>query len=106
MSLIARLLRMMRRVGGRHNAAGASHHAEPQADAPAIADALRPVGAWSPTHRHRKGGLYRVLAHGILEADRSDAVIYDDAGGTIWVRPVVEFEDGRFERLERAGQDT
>ncbi|WP_458322861.1 DUF1653 domain-containing protein [Roseobacter sp. A03A-229] len=104
MSLIARLLRMMRRVGGRHNA-GASQHPEPLANAPVAADALRPVGAWSPTHRHRKGGLYRVLAHGILEADRSDAVIYDDAGGTIWVRPVVEFEDGRFERLAPAGQD-
>ena len=51
---------------------------------------------WAATHRHRKGGLYRVLGRGILEADRSDVVIYDDVEGTVWVRPVVEFEDGRF----------
>lgn len=54
---------------------------------------------WAPTHRHRKGGLYRELARGVLEADHSDAVIYDDATGTIWIRAAVEFDDGRFTRL-------
>ncbi|WP_298912317.1 DUF1653 domain-containing protein [uncultured Roseobacter sp.] len=54
---------------------------------------------WVATHLHRKGGLYRVLAHGILEADRSEVVIYDDVEGTIWVRPKSEFEDGRFSEL-------
>ena len=54
---------------------------------------------WAPTHRHRKGGHYRVLSHGILEKDRSDVVIYDDAKGQVWVRPVAEFYDGRFEAL-------
>ena len=57
----------------------------------------RPV--WSPTHRHRKGGLYRLVAHGLLEADRSDVVIYDDAEGATWVRPAEEFYDGRFTLL-------
>ncbi len=58
-----------------------------------------PRARWTPTHRHRKGGEYRVLGHGLLETDRSDVVIYDDADGTIWVRPVAEFYDGRFEAL-------
>lgn len=49
-----------------------------------------------PTHRHRKGGQYRLLARGILEADRSVVAIYDDSDGTIWVRSLDEFEDGRF----------
>ncbi len=54
---------------------------------------------WRATHRHRKGGLYRRMCDGILEADRSDVVIYDDADGTVWVRARAEFEDGRFTPL-------
>ena len=57
---------------------------------------LRVDPVWAPTHRHRKGGLYRVLGQAVLEADRTDVVVYDDAEGTVWVRPVAEFEDGRF----------
>jgi len=49
-----------------------------------------------PTHRHKKGGVYRLLAYGVYEADRSDVAIYDDAEGNIWVRSLEEFEDGRF----------
>ncbi len=55
--------------------------------------------AWHPTHRHRKGGLYRVVGPAIFEADRSDVVIYDDADGTVWVRSAQEFHDGRFTPL-------
>ena len=51
------------------------------------------------THRHRKGGDYRLLARGILESDRSAVAIYDDAEGTIWVRDLAEFEDGRFTEI-------
>jgi hypothetical protein len=54
---------------------------------------------WKATHRHRKGGLYRVVGPAILEADRSDVIIYDDADGTVWVRSAVEFNDGRFTPL-------
>lgn len=54
---------------------------------------------WSSTHRHAKGGEYRFLTTGILESDRSDVVIYDDAEGTVWVRAKSEFEDGRFEKI-------
>ena len=59
----------------------------------------QPPGKWTPTHRHRKGGLYRVVGTAILEADRSDVVIYDDAEGQVWVRDAAEFNDGRFEKL-------
>jgi len=51
---------------------------------------------WHPTHRHKKGGGYRLLGYGINEADRTDVAIYDDADGTVWVRSREEFEDGRF----------
>lgn len=52
--------------------------------------------SWAPTHRHRKGGLYRVLGNGILEANGSLMIIYDDAEGTTWIRSATEFDDGRF----------
>ncbi|MBS7790256.1 DUF1653 domain-containing protein [Roseococcus sp. SDR] len=51
---------------------------------------------WRPTHQHRKGGLYRVIARGSVEADLTPAVVYDDAEGTVWIRPAAEFDDGRF----------
>jgi hypothetical protein len=76
------IARVKGRGGGSHNAAapwGVQSHLD-----------------WRPTHQHRKGGLYRVLAIGVLEADRTDAVIYDDAEGHIWVRAKSEFCDGRF----------
>lgn len=50
--------------------------------------------------RHKKtGGLYRVLAYGVLEWDMRNAVIYrlDGDVGVIWIRPESEFRDGRFE---------
>ncbi len=65
--------------------------------------ALPPTGntpGWVPTHQHRKGGLYRVLGHGLLESDRCPMTLYDDVGGTIWIRPSDEFQDGRFTALE------
>lgn len=58
-----------------------------------------PDGAWVATHRHHKGGEYRVTGEAVLEADRTDAVIYDDRDGTTWVRPKAEFYDGRFEKI-------
>ncbi len=54
---------------------------------------------WQASHRHKKGGLYRVVGPAFLEADRSEAVIYDDAEGTVWVRAAAEFYDGRFTEL-------
>ncbi len=40
-----------------------------------------------------------MVTHGVLEADRSEVVIYDDAEGTTWVRSAEEFHDGRFTPL-------
>lgn len=57
------------------------------------------AGRWAPTHQHKKGGLYRVLGDAIWEPERTPVVIYDDADGTVWVRPAAEFDDGRFTPL-------
>ena len=62
-------------------------------------DRATPETVWHPTHRHRKGGLYRLICEGVNEADRSAVVIYDDAEGTTWVRSKDEFNDGRFTPL-------
>ncbi|MEM9583123.1 MAG: DUF1653 domain-containing protein [Pseudomonadota bacterium] len=56
--------------------------------------------SWRATHRHKKGGLYRFIAEAVLEADRSDVVIYDDVDGQIWVRSKREFYDGRFAEVD------
>lgn len=63
------------------------------------------LARWYPTHRHKKGGLYRLLGFGILESDRSDVAIYDDADGTVWVRDRAEFEDGRFRPVRLSPDD-
>ena len=61
----------------------------------------RPATApvWVATHQHRKGGVYRLLQEGVYEPDRHPVAIYDDPNGTVWVRPMAEFNDGRFMRL-------
>lgn len=77
--------------------------AQPPAPAPAFGRV-----PWHPTHRHKKGGRYRLLGYGVLEADRSRVAIYDDAQGTVWVRDAAEFEDGRFtsvDLIDRTGAD-
>ena len=51
---------------------------------------------WVPTHIHKKGGEYRVLTEGVLEADHSEVVVYEDIQGKVWVRSKKEFFDGRF----------
>lgn len=49
--------------------------------------------------RHVKtGGLYQEIARGRLEADETPVVIYvAESDHRVWVRPVAEFDDGRFE---------
>lgn len=51
-----------------------------------------PAVDWRPTHRHYKGGLYREIARGRIEADLSPIVIYDNDHGETWVRPVADFD--------------
>ena len=59
---------------------------------------------WVPTHRHSKGGLYRLLCTATNEADRTPVAVYDDADGAVWVRSAAEFNDGRFQLLPKSAQ--
>jgi hypothetical protein len=52
--------------------------------------------------QHRKGGWYTVVALGVVESDLTPAVVYRSRGGRVWIRPLSEFLDGRFERLPPA----
>ena len=61
--------------------------------------------SWQPTHRHRKGGEYRVVRRGRLEWNLEPAVIYESKDGTTWIRPEAEFEDGRFTLLSSPPQE-
>lgn len=64
-------------------------------------------GAWQPTHRHYKGGLYRLIGQGRIEATLQHVAVYENEKGEIWVRPWLEFHgligdqvrEPRFERL-------
>lgn len=50
---------------------------------------------------HRKGGVYKVIATGMIEATLTPCVIYQNMkGGAVWVRPYAEFNDGRFVCLD------
>lgn len=60
---------------------------------------------WTPTHMHRGGGLYRELMRGRLEWTLDACVVYDNAGGQVWVRPAIEFDDGRFTPLTPQEQE-
>lgn len=45
----------------------------------------------------KSGGLYSVIATGLLEADLTPVTIYKSlTDSKVWVRPTAEFEDGRF----------
>jgi hypothetical protein len=56
------------------------------------------LSEWTATHRHVKSGkLVRVITlEGVIEATMAAAAIYDEADGTTWIRPLEEFNDGRF----------
>jgi len=45
------------------------------------------VNDWTPTHRHYKGGLYRVLHTALHSETEEKLVIYQSADGRIWARP-------------------
>jgi len=50
--------------------------------------------------RHRNGGTYELLAVGRIEADLMPVAIYQsEIEGHVWVRPIGEFEDGRFTEI-------
>jgi hypothetical protein len=57
--------------------------------------------------RHiKRGSTYRVLGKGKIQVsgnplvDYAEVVVYaSDETGDIWIRPIDEFEDGRFEKI-------
>lgn len=46
-----------------------------------------------PTHRHYKGGLYKVLHTGKMEHNLEEVVIYTGKEGDVWVRPLTVFNE-------------
>ena len=61
---------------------------------PPIVTDVRP----GETYRHRKGGVYDVLAIARVEATHEPVVVYRAQYGDrdVWTRPLAEFLDGRF----------
>lgn len=63
---------------------------------------------WRPTHRHRRRrSTYAVIGTASLQSsmpavEGARLTIYRDRDGGLWARPVMEFNDGRFESLEKA----
>jgi hypothetical protein len=53
-------------------------------------------GEFKPTHRHYKGGVYQVVAHGRVSDPiylaKTEVTIYRNEAGDIWVRPRQMFE--------------
>lgn len=53
----------------------------------------------SKVYKHVKtGGLYKVLTFGLIESNKTLAVVYQSLQDEqVWIRPEAEFFDGRFE---------
>ena len=57
------------------------------------------------TFKHRvRGTSYTVVGRAVVQtnqpmSDEQEVVVYAGADGRLWVRPVSEFYDGRFEKL-------
>jgi hypothetical protein len=55
--------------------------------------------------KHRvRGTCYTVLGRAVLKtkqpvSDEQELIVYVGADGRLWVRPLAEFYDGRFEKL-------
>lgn len=66
-------------------------------DAIRAKQAAKPRGAalapWKPTHRHYKGGLYRVLFEAIHSETEEAMTIYQTPDGRAWARPAAMFHE-------------
>jgi hypothetical protein len=53
-------------------------------------------------YRHNKtGGIYEIIFQAIIEKTLEPVIVYRNiATGINWVRPVYEFHDGRFTKIE------
>jgi hypothetical protein len=53
--------------------------------------------------RHvKRGTTYTVIDNGVVESTMTTCVVYRaHADGTVWVRPLSEFLDGRFVQIDR-----
>jgi hypothetical protein len=64
---------------------------------------LDPCLSYHARYRHLKSRhVYKILKTAIIEATMTPAVVYEREDGTVgvWIRPISEFLDGRFEPLE------
>lgn len=52
-----------------------------------------------PAYRHKNGSEYLVMMIALREEDLVPLVIYHGTGGVIFARPLSEFLDGRFTRI-------
>lgn len=65
----------------------------------------RGVGAQERVQHKKRGSTYRIVGRGKVQTDTpltdyAEVVVYQcEDDGTVWVRPVSEFEDGRFAAL-------
>lgn len=69
-----------------------------------LARDIRAFASWRPTHRHYKGGLYRVVSTAPHTEREELLVIYENSVGEWWARPEAMFNgtvDGkrRFEPI-------
>lgn len=61
-----------------------------------------PVGSKWRHIKHANAGPYEIVAHGLIEADLTQVIIYrQEHAELVWVRPASEFMDGRFIRLKQ-----
>jgi len=51
------------------------------------------MSAWQPTHRHYKGGLYRVLFEATHSETEEAMTIYQTPDGRHWARPAAMFNE-------------
>lgn len=66
-----------------------------------MTDLLKTPVQYGEWFTHRKGGVYRVIATGLIEATLEPCVVYKaEQGGRVWVRPYDEFNDGRFTLID------